>query len=244
VCIGTPLTFSLANVTNPGPAPAYQWQVDGVDVAGAQSPVFTSATLRDGQLVTLTLRTTTVCGPVTVVSNKVRAALNPPLDVEAGPDKEIMVGEQVTLEGTANGTYPVTWTPALGLTFANGDMLHPTVSPLVTLTYTLSAGVGTCADQSTVTVTVRPRLRIPNAISPNGDGENDTWQIDYLGDYAANHVLVFNRWGSKVFETSGYGRSNEWNGTISGQPAPVGTYYYVITLGNGRSYSGPLTVVY
>jgi gliding motility-associated-like protein len=244
VCIGTPLTFSLANVTNPGPAPTYQWQVDGVDVVGAQSPVFTSATLRDGQLVTLTLRTTTVCGPVTVVSNKVRATLNPPLDVEAGPDKEIMVGEQVTLDGTANGTYPVTWAPALGLTFANGDMLHPTVSPLVTITYTLSAGVGTCADQSTVTVTVRPRLRIPNAISPNGDGENDTWQIDYLGDYAANHVLVFNRWGSKVFETSGYSRSNEWNGTISGQPAPVGTYYYVITLGNGRSYSGPLTVIY
>jgi gliding motility-associated-like protein len=244
VCIGTPLTFSLDNVANAGPAPVYQWQVDGVDVAGAQSPVFTSATLRDGQLVTLTLRATTVCGPVTVVSNKVRATLNPPVDVEAGADKEIMEGEAVTLDGTASGTYPVTWTPALGLTFTNGDSLRPSASPLLTTTYTLSAGGGACADQSTVTVTVRPRLRIPSAISPNGDGENDTWQIDHLGDYTGNQVLVFNRWGNKVFETSGYSRSNEWNGTISGQPAPVGTYYYVIKLGNGRSYSGPLTVVY
>jgi len=244
VCIGAPLTFSVDNVANPGPAPAYQWQVDGVDVPGAQAPVFTSTTLRDGQLVTLNLRATTVCGPVTVASNKVRATLNPPLDVEAGPDKEIMVGEEVALEGRASGSYPVTWTPTVGLTFRNGDILHPVAAPLVTTTYTLSAGVGTCADSSPVTVTVRPRLRIPNAISPNGDGENDTWQIDYLGDYPTNHVLVFNRWGNKVFETSGYSHSSEWNGTANGQPVAVGTYYYVITLGNGRSYSGPLTVVY
>jgi gliding motility-associated-like protein len=244
VCIGTPLTFSLDKVANSGPAPVYQWQVDGVDVAGAQAPVFTSATLRDGQLVTLTLRTTTICGPVVVASNKVRATLNQPVDVEAGPDKEIMEGEQVALEGRASGTYPVTWTPAAGLTFTGTDQLHPLASPLATTTYTLSAGGGACGDSSPVTVTVRPRLLIPSAISPNGDGDNDTWQIDHLGDYATNRVLVFNRWGSKVFETSGYSRSNEWNGTISGQPAPVGTYYYVITLGNGRSYSGPLTVVY
>jgi gliding motility-associated-like protein len=244
VCIGAPLTFSVDKVANPGPAPAYQWQVDGVDVAGAQSPVFTSTTLRDGQLVTLNLRTATVCGPVTVASNKRRATLNPPLDVEAGPDKEIMVGEEVVLDGRASGSYPVAWVPTVGLTFRNGDILHPLAAPLVTTTYTLSAGVGTCADSSPVTVTVRPRLRIPNAISPNGDGENDTWQIDYLGDYPTNHVLVFNRWGNKVFETSGYSRRSEWNGTANGQPVAVGTYYYVITLGNGRSYSGPLTVVY
>jgi gliding motility-associated-like protein len=244
VCIGAPLTFSVDKVINPGPAPAYQWQVDGVDVAGAQAPVFTSTTLRDGQLVTLRLRATTVCGPVPVTSNKVRATLNPPLDVEAGPDKEIMLGEEVVLDGRASGSYPVAWAPGAGLTFRNGDILHPLAAPLVTTTYTLSAGVGTCADSSPVTVTVRPRLRIPNAISPNGDGENDTWQIDYLGDYPTNHVLVFNRWGNKVFETSGYSRSSEWNGTSNGQPVSVGTYYYVITLGNGRSYSGPLTVVY
>jgi len=87
-------------------------------------------------------------------------------------------------------------------------------------------------------------VRIPSAISPNGDGQDDTWEIDHIGDYAGNHVLVFNRWGSKIFETTGYSRGNEWNGTIGGQPAPIGTYYYVITLGNGKSYSGPLTVVY
>ena len=243
VCSGAPVSFSVDKVTNGGPSPQYQWQVDGVAVPGATTPVFTSTTLRNGQLVTLALRAATVCDPVTVVSGAIRASINPPVDVDAGPNKEIMEGEQVALEGRADGTYPVTWTPALGLTFGSNP-LRPVAAPLVTTTYTLAGGVGYCADSSPVTVTVTPRLRIPTALSPNGDGVDDTWEIDNIGAYAANHVLVFNRWGSKIFDATSYGRSNEWNGTIGGQPAPIGTYYYVITLGNGRSYSGPLTVVY
>lgn len=244
VCAGKPLAFSVDKVTGSGPGPQYQWQVDGAAVAGAQAPAFTSTQLRDGQTVTLALRTTTACGLVTVVSNAVRAAISPAVDVEAGPDKAIMEGEQVVLEGRASGSYPVVWTPSQGLAFGGGNPLRPVASPAVTTVYTLSAGVGDCADSSPVTVTVLPRVRIPSAISPNGDGQDDTWEIDHIGDYAGNHVLVFNRWGSKIFETTGYSRGNEWNGTIGGQPAPIGTYYYVITLGNGKSYSGPLTVVY
>jgi gliding motility-associated-like protein len=244
-CSGTPVTFRVANITNLGAGTQYQWQVDGVGGAQTTSAgnTFTTSSLRDGQVVTLALRTTTACGPVTVVSNAIPVAINQTPNVEAGPDKTIMEGDKVVLEGTADGTYPVTWAPALGLTF-DGNTLRPTASPAVTTTYTLSAKVGDCADQSSVTVTVTPRLRIPNALSPNGDGNDDTWEIDNIAAYPGNHVLVFNRWGSKIFETSGYRRGNEWNGAISGQPAPVGTYYYIITLGNGKSYSGPLTVVY
>jgi gliding motility-associated-like protein len=244
VCPGEAITFSLDKATNPGPSPLYQWQVDGKDVAGATSPVFTSTTLRDGQIVTLVLRAATPCGPLTAVSAGRSVSISPEADVDAGPDKTIMEGEQVVLEGKASGSYPVTWTPLLTLNFVGGNILQPIASPTVTTTYTLSAGTGNCADSSPVTVTVTPRVRIPTAISPNGDGQDDTWQIDNIGSYTGNHVLVFNRWGSKIFEASGYNRSSEWNGTISGQLAPMGTYYYVITLGNGKSYSGPVTVVY
>lgn len=243
-CSTTPVMFSLDQAANVGANPQYQWQVDGTNVAGAQGTTFTSTSLRDGQTVTLALRSATACNQVTVTSNAVRVGISPLVDVDAGPDKEIDEGGQVELEGRANGNYPVTWTPSASLSFASGNQLRPVASPTVTTTYTLSAGTGDCFDQSSVTVTVTPLVRIPNALSPNGDGLDDTWQITHIGDYPSNHVLVFNRWGSKIFEASNYSRSNEWNGTISGQPAPVGTYYYVITLGNGKSYSGPLTVVY
>jgi gliding motility-associated-like protein len=245
VCAGTPVKFSLGQATNAGLNPQYQWQVEGVSVAGATHPVFTSTTLRDGQAVALMLRTTDACGqPVTAISAPVRVAINQPVQVSAGPDKTIMEGETVVLEGTADGSYPMVWSPAQTLTFGAGNQLRPLAAPLVTTTYALAAGAGYCGSSSRVTVTVLPRVRIPNAFSPNGDNNDDTWQIDNIGQYPGNRVVVFDRWGAKIFETEHYGRSSEWQGTIRGQPAPFGTYYYLITLGNGKSYTGPLTIIH
>lgn len=247
VCPGTPLTFLVALASNMGVAPQYQWQVDGADVAGATGATFTSSTLRNDQQVTLKLRTTTNCNqPAATTSNAVRAEISSLAKVDAGPDKQIEEGQEVVLQGSLDGNYPVTWSPATGLTFVNGNRLQPIAAPTVTTVYTLSAGPSGCQDVSQVTVKVKPRplIRIPNAFSPNGDGQDDTWEIDRIGDFAGNAVTVFNRWGNQVFKTTNYSRANEWNGHINGQPAPLGTYYYVITLGGGRTYSGSLTVVY
>ena len=247
VCLGAPLTFSIASVTDAGPSPEYQWQVNGSDVRGATTPVFTSTTLRAGQTVTLRLRTTTACGqPATVVSNGIAVQIQPPVVVNAGPDKEILAGSSVVLEGTADGTYPVTWTPALGLTFPANNPLRPVAAPEVTTTYTLAAGSGGCASSDEVTVTVRPAIRIPNAFTPNGDGRDDTWQIEFIDQYPDNTVSVFNRWGNRIFSAENYSRANEWRGDINGQPAPVGTYYYVVVTKGplGRSYAGSITILY
>ena len=247
VCLGAPLTFSIASVTDAGPSPEYQWQVNGSDMRGATTPVFTSTTLRAGQTVTLRLRTTTACGqPATVVSNGIAVQIQPPVVVNAGPDKEILAGSSVVLEGAADGTYPVTWTPALGLTFPANNPLRPVAAPEVTTTYTLSAGSGGCASSDEVTVTVRPVIRIPNAFTPNGDGRDDTWQIEFIDQYPDNTVSVFNRWGNRIFSAENYSRANEWRGDINGQPAPVGTYYYVVVTKGplGRSYAGSITILY
>ncbi len=246
-CPGDALTFSITSVTNADAAPTYQWQVNGADVAGATAPVFTSTTLRNGQTVTLRLRTTDACGqPATVVSNGVVVQLLTPTVVNAGPDKEILAGTSVLLEGTANGTYPVTWSPAASLVIPTNDPLHPVASPTVTTTYTLSAGTGGCASADQVTVSVRPAIRIPNAFTPNGDGRDDTWQIEFIEEYPDNTVTVFNRWGNQVFSATNYSRANEWRGDIKGQPAPVGTYYYVVVTKGplGKSYAGSLTILY
>ena len=243
VCAGTPITFVLGSVTNAGASPQYQWQVNGVNVPGATATTFTSTTLLNGQAVTLVLRTATVCAPVTVTSNAVLAGVTPLVTVSAGPDQEITEGESVTLQGATTGSNP-TWTPTQTLTFSGTDLLHPEAAPLVTTTYTLSAGAGACTGQSSVTVTVTPRVRIPSAFSPNGDGVDDTWRITNLDAYQFSRVIVFNRWGNKLFESTNYGPGNEWDGTIKGQPASIGTYYYVITLSNGKHFTGPLTIIY
>ncbi len=243
-CSGTPVVLAADSIGSPGATMAYQWQVDGVAVSGATSPTFSPSTLRDGQLVTLVVTTPSACGLLTATSNPLAVSIIQNVELSAGPNKTIMEGEQVELEGTANGAYPVVWTPTQTLTFPAGHQLRPLAAPTVTTTYTLSAKVGYCTGESQVTITVTPRVRIPSAFSPNGDGLDDAWEIDRIAEYPGSHVIVFNRWGLKLFETTGYNRGNQWNGTINGQPAPVGTYYYLITLGNGKSYTGPLTVVY
>jgi gliding motility-associated-like protein len=82
-------------------------------------------------------------------------------------------------------------------------------------------------------------LNIPNAFSPDGDGINDTWEIQGL-DPNDNYVLtVFNRWQNVVFKTSQY--QNDWSGTSEGNglissnsKLPDGTYFYLIEWGDSK----------
>jgi gliding motility-associated-like protein len=74
---------------------------------------------------------------------------------------------------------------------------------------------------------------IPNGFSPNGDGVNDEWVIDGLEIYPEHELLIFNRWGNKVYLAAPY--ANDWHGQnifgISlGDQLPDGTYYYILEL--------------
>ena len=73
-------------------------------------------------------------------------------------------------------------------------------------------------------------------LSPNGDGNNDSWDIQGLVDYPDASVTVFDRWGQKVF--SGTSQDLAWDGTTNGRECPTADYYYVIDLGNGQTYNG------
>ena len=84
---------------------------------------------------------------------------------------------------------------------------------------------------------------IYNEFSPNGDGVNEFFRIDCISQYPNNKLQVYNRWGNLVFEQEGY--NNTWDGTSTGRVTineskylPVGTYYYILNLGDG---SEPLT---
>ncbi len=63
-------------------------------------------------------------------------------------------------------------------------------------------------------VKVLPKIIVPNAFTPNGDGINDTWVLLYMESYPNCIVEVFNRYGQRVFHSSGYGRA--WDGRMNG----------------------------
>lgn len=154
--------------------------------------------------------------------------------INAGPDKFVLEGGQVTLSPASNASQPLTfsWTPPIGLN--DPTIEFPTASPSDDVTYTLTVTTPQgCSASDNVFVKVLKSLLIPNIFSPNGDGSHDRWEIPYLESYPGCTIEVVNRYGQLVFRSIGY--TTPWDGKVNGKDVPVGTYYYVIDPKNGRS---------
>jgi gliding motility-associated-like protein len=108
------------------------------------------------------------------------------------------------------------------------------------MVYALDNSVGCVGSDS-----VRVFVGMNEGFSPNGDGFNDTWEIDYLNELASVRIELFNRYGSKLWESDSPNITN-WDGTYNGSEMPVGTYYYLITFdesSNKEPLTGPVTIV-
>jgi len=95
-------------------------------------------------------------------------------------------------------------------------------------------------------------VSVPNVFTPNGDGINDYFEISCLYNYADAEIEIFNRNGNLLFKRSHYGNTDYWgskekafwNGrsenslNFMGSELPVGTYYYILKLGNGKVLTG------
>jgi gliding motility-associated-like protein len=79
---------------------------------------------------------------------------------------------------------------------------------------------GGCADTVILKV-ISTDLEIPNIITPNNDGKNDTYLKLGPRKLSRFAALVFNRWGNEVYRTDNY--KNDWSGTGLAEA----TYYYV-----------------
>ncbi|MDB5193340.1 MAG: hypothetical protein JWQ96_2903 [Segetibacter sp.] len=160
----------------------------------------------------------------------------------AGPDKAIMEGESVQLEGSGAGdNISIRWVPASFI--SNPNVLNPVVSPSADTSYTLTvspaSGCGIATD--IVRVKVYKQIVVPNAFSPNGDGINDTWNIPALEAYKNHEVSVFNRYGQRLMFSNDF---RHWNGEYNGKQVPIGTYYYVIKVKETRlTLSGYLVLL-
>jgi gliding motility-associated-like protein len=162
----------------------------------------------------------------------------------AGPDVKTRLGFPVVLQGSVKGS-DVTWFWSPATNLSSALHLTPTTNPPQTTTYTLHAtsshGCGTATDD--VQVKVFDKITIPNAFSPNGDGINDTWNIELLELFNDADINVYNRFGHIVFHSRGY--SEQWNGTRNGTRLPVGTYYYIIDLKINKEpvFKGSVTIL-
>lgn len=89
-------------------------------------------------------------------------------------------------------------------------------------------------------------LEVYNVITPNGDGQNDSFHIEGIEGYDLVTVYIYNRWGDLIRKIEGYDNlTNAWDGTKrSGEVTQSGTYYYVVDVGDSpQSQAGYIQVL-
>ncbi len=91
-----------------------------------------------------------------------------------------------------------------------------------------------CASIQDIEVITLDTCVIPQGISPNNDGKNDTFD---LTGFNVRRLEIFNRYGNSVYEKTDY--VDEWFGqTNGGDELPVGTYFYAIEFEDQRTVTG------
>lgn len=165
-------------------------------------------------------------------SVKVIVPIVSPLTISAGDNQEVCVSTVYGLNVASSGGYgnnTYAWTLLSGAAIDpinNANTANASVTPTLegTNTYQITT-IDACGNSvtDTVLVNVLPDcdLEIPNIFTPNGDGENDYFIVNakHLNSYS---IVIYNRWGKKVFE------SNDVNQSWDGKNNEDGTYFYII----------------
>lgn len=172
--------------------------------------------------------------------------------VDAGPDIEMFTQQTLPIGGaptSAEITHVYDWTPLVFLSdpsVSNPNVIQPTSSNWYYVTVTDTNG---CTGLDSMYVTLKPDIIIPDGISPDGNGLNDTWILDFIELYpgVSIDINVYNRWGEPLFH-SDETYQDDWGGTTKdGKKLPAGTYYYTIKIDHEdfpKPFTGPITIMW
>ena len=147
-------------------------------------------------------------------------------NIFAGNDTTIYAGTAITLFPSGGTTY--SWSPADYLSCV--DCANPTAEPIEEITYTVTGTNQygcTNVDYITIYLDISSDVFVPNAFSPNGDGQNDVLYVRGKG-FKDLTFIVYDRWGGKVFETND--KDIGWNGSFKGKDLDPGVFVYYLMI--------------
>jgi gliding motility-associated-like protein len=225
ICEGSPLNLSSSTTFD-----RYLWNT------GETSRVITVYTPGD-----YTLSVTDDNGCVTQNTETIDMLPTPVVSATADPD-EILEDSEVQLRATGAESY--LWRPAEPLDNPFNSDPIATLSETTTFIVTGTNSDG-CSDTASVLVrviaddaiNVEPR----NVFTPNGDGIDDEWIIEYIEDYPGAEITIYNGLGSVVYETNNY--NNDWDAVYQGKDLPETAYFYVIRYESKNPKTGSVTVI-
>jgi len=154
--------------------------------------------------------------------------------------KTIYNNTSVTIDGTLSNesdfeTVNYVWTNTLGEVLSNEPVIRINEEQELILTVKTSNGITKSFEPVRVQLST---FRVPEGISPNGDGLNDNFKLDELAaDPGIDILYIYDRRGVLVYEKDNY--VNEFNGkNDDGDDLPAASYFYVIKLLDGEKITG------
>ncbi|MCD4747214.1 MAG: gliding motility-associated C-terminal domain-containing protein, partial [Bacteroidales bacterium] len=217
ICIGDNITFDAGSGYL-----SYLWQ-DGSD-----EPTFTAYSAG-----TYWVNVSNVCGTVSdtvILSNYP----NPPLNL--GNDTIISFGETIILDA-GTGFVSYIWQDG------SSDSIYTVTEEGM---YWVNIFDGFCYSTDSIYIEHAPcDILIPNVFTPNSDGSNDKFYAEST-DVLKFEILIYNRWGEKVFESNNI--NAKWDGKHNGNQCPEGVYYWVAKIectgfDTKRTLKGSVTIL-
>lgn len=236
LCLGEGVQFS-ASTSCQGTA-WYTWYVNGDSTFTSTTGTFSWIPTQSSNQVTVICR----CNENGVLQvDTAQTALTVIIpSINAGPDQYVDSGTVVTLQ--ASGLLDsVLWSPSFEVNYPT--LFSVQTSPSATTTYMVQGFYAGCEVFDYVTVFLTNVFKIPNTFSPNDDGANDTWIIPGIENYPNNRMIIMNRFGDVLYESTSYSVINAWSGIRNGNILPDGVYYYLLDLGNGSIKKGTITII-
>lgn len=236
LCVGEGVQLS-ASTSCQGTA-LYTWYVNGDSILSSGSGTFSLIpTQPSNQL--LVICSCTLNGVVSYDTTQTSLIVISP-SIDAGPDQYVDSGTVVTLQATGM-LDSVLWSPSYLVNYPNLFTIQ--TSPSATTTFMVQGFQSGCVVFDYVTVYLTNVFKIPNTFSPNDDGANDTWIIPGIENYPNNRMIIMNRFGDVLYESTAYNIVNAWSGVRNGNVLPDGVYYYLLDLGNGSLKKGTISII-
>jgi gliding motility-associated-like protein len=213
---------------------SYQWFPDNEIVFGqnTNNPIVAPIQTTDFWVAATNQYNCTTIDTVTVpISN-----IFPMLNIQSSSDSTFP-GEPIQLTATFDGNYLYDW--LVDSSLSTNGIHNPVATPYVpTVYYLIVEDENGCKNIDTISILIRqfecelPYIFIPNAFTPNNDGNNDEFFVR-ANSITEVYLAVYNRWGQKVFETNNLNQG--WDGTFNGMPLEpdVFGYYLEIECFNG-----------
>lgn len=229
ICLGETATILAESVDDGITFSNFQWSPAGIIQSGQGTEEVT--VLPNGtQFIVVTAEASNGC----IVTDSILVQVS---DIDAtlvsatASETDVPQGSIVTLTAQPSG-YTYTWLPAANLTEPNSQITDALVNETTTFIVIISDGICDRAAQVEVRtfefICDEPFIFVPNAFTPNGDGNNDILfaKTTLLDETQAFIFRIFNRWGEKVFETNDIGTG--WDGTWRGKLSDPDVYDYYL----------------